>query len=213
MGVNRREFLKRMTAFVLLGGAAAGGFWETLQRQLNQGNGQKGVSTLPLLTGSNTTDSGTSSTSQGAPSSVTSTSTSTTPDSQSRQSTQSSSSVTGSTSASSSTSSSQTVPSGYVLLAPLSALSGRTSAFFTHPNYGLSLLLYYNGQWKAFNASCTHAGCTVQFTGSSVYCPCHAGYFSASNGSVQSGPPPSALAEYAVLVQNSNLYVGLARVN
>ena len=101
----------------------------------------------------------------------------------------------------------QQPPAGYVYVAPVSALSGKTSAYFNHPTGGLSILVYFGGQWRAFSAVCTHAGCTVQFTGSEVYCPCHAGYFSASNGAVVSGPPPTPLAEYGVVVQNGDLYV------
>ena len=65
----------------------------------------------------------------------------------------------------------------------------------------------YGGQWRAFSAVCTHAGCTVQFTGTQIYCPCHAGAFSATSGAVVAGPPPAPLPEYTVLVQNGNIYV------
>lgn len=102
----------------------------------------------------------------------------------------------------------QQAPQGYVLVASMSALAGKTSAYFNHPTGGLSILIDYGGSWRAFSAICTHAGCTVQFTGSEIYCPCHAGAFSATNGSVTAGPPPSPLPEYPVLVQNGNLYVG-----
>lgn len=101
----------------------------------------------------------------------------------------------------------QGVPSGYILLAPLSAVNGKSFAYFNHPSYGSSILIDYNGTWKAFSAICTHAGCTVNFTSSSLYCPCHAGYFSPTNGSVTGGPPPKPLPEYSVIVVNNNLYV------
>ncbi len=98
-------------------------------------------------------------------------------------------------------------PSGYVLVTALSGLAGKTSAYFDHPSRGLSLLLNLSGQWKAFSATCTHAPCTVQFTGSTIYCSCHGGTYDPSNGSVLSGPPPAGLPEISVLVQNNNLYV------
>jgi Rieske Fe-S protein len=119
----------------------------------------------------------------------------------------------GSASAQTSQTSSQQVPTGYILLAPLSAMSGRTSAYFTHPTLGPSILLKYTGEWKAFSSVCTHAGCTVQFSGSSVYCPCHSGYYSPGDGSVQSGPLPSPLPEYDVLVANGSIYVGTKAIN
>jgi Rieske Fe-S protein len=110
-------------------------------------------------------------------------------------------------------SSSQSVPSGYVFLAPLSAVSGMPSAYFNHPKYGSAILINDGGQWRAFSAVCTHAGCTVQFTGPSLYCPCHAGYFSPVNGSVQSGPPPTPLGEFGIIVSGGNIYVSEGIVN
>lgn len=107
----------------------------------------------------------------------------------------------------------QSVPGGYVFVAGLGALSGKNSAYFNHPTGGLSLLLNLNGQWKAFSATCTHAPCTVQYSGSQIQCPCHGGIFDPTTGSVVSGPPPTRLPEYGVIVQNNNLYVSKAVVN
>ena len=107
----------------------------------------------------------------------------------------------------------QSVPQGYVFVTSVSVLSGRTSAYFNHPSGGLSLMLSLNGQWKAFSATCTHAPCTVGYSGSQIQCPCHGGIFDPSNGNVVSGPPPTRLPEYGVLVQNGNLYVSNAVFN
>ncbi len=107
----------------------------------------------------------------------------------------------------------QSVPPGYVFVTGLAALSGKTSAYFNHPSGGLSLLLSLNGQWKAFSATCTHAPCTVGYSGSQIQCPCHGGIFDPSNGGVVSGPPPTRLPEYGVLIQGSDLYVTSAVVN
>jgi Rieske Fe-S protein len=108
---------------------------------------------------------------------------------------------------------SRQAPPGYVYVAPLSALAGKTSAYFNHPSYGSSILVDFGGQWKAFSALCTHAGCVVDFTGSSIYCPCHAGYFDPSNGSVQGGPPPSPLPEFGVIIQAGTVYVSQGIIN
>ena len=105
------------------------------------------------------------------------------------------------------------VPPGYVLVTSLGSLSGKTSAYFNHPTQGLSLLLSLGGTWKAFSATCTHAPCTVQYSGSQIQCPCHGGVFNPSNGSVVSGPPPTRLPEFGVLIQNNDLYVTTAIVN
>lgn len=114
---------------------------------------------------------------------------------------------------STSQSSTQGAPPGYFLVAPMGALNGMTSAYFTHPTQGTSLLLSLGGQWKAFSATCTHAPCTVQFSGSQIRCPCHGGTFDPSNGSVVSGPPPTKLPEFGVIIQNNSLYVSDAVVN
>jgi Rieske Fe-S protein len=110
-------------------------------------------------------------------------------------------------------SSSSTIPTGYTLIASMSQLSDKSYAYFTHPTFGSSILVSVGGQWKAFSATCTHRPCTVQYQSSSIYCPCHAGTFNPNDGSVEGGPPPTPLPEYAVLIQNNNLYVGNTQIN
>ena len=101
----------------------------------------------------------------------------------------------------------QTIPQGYIYVGKVASLGGATSAYFAHPNYGNSILLLLSGQWKAFTATCTHQTCTVEYTNSEIYCPCHGGTFNPSNGAVTGGPPPAPLTEFAVLVQGSDIYV------
>lgn len=120
---------------------------------------------------------------------------------------QSSTSQQSSTTSQTSSSTSQSAPPGYILVTPLSALAGKTSAYFNHPTQGLSLLVNSGGQWRAFSATCTHAPCTVQYAGSAISCPCHGGTYNPNTGAVTGGPPPSPLPELTVLVQNANLYV------
>jgi len=122
-------------------------------------------------------------------------------------------STTQQSSSSGSAQSSQSVPAGYVFVTGLAALSGKASAYFNHPAGGLSLLLSLSGQWKAFNATCTHAPCTVGYAGSQIQCPCHGAVFDPSNGSVISGPAPTRLPEYDVLVQGNSLYVSNRVIN
>lgn len=64
-----------------------------------------------------------------------------------------------------------------------------------------------NGQFLAFSAVCTHAGCTVDFDASSqeFVCPCHGGRYSASTGQVLGGPPPSPLQSIKVVVQQGEI--------
>jgi Rieske Fe-S protein len=62
------------------------------------------------------------------------------------------------------------------------------------------------GNFKAFSAVCTHAGCTVGSVSNGVIsCPCHGSRFSAADGSVKGGPAPSALAAKNVTVQGDSI--------
>ena len=63
---------------------------------------------------------------------------------------------------------------------------------------------------RAYSAVCTHFACLVKWNPDSgmIECPCHAGYFSPSDGTVISGPPPEGLMPLSVYVENDTLYVG-----
>jgi len=65
---------------------------------------------------------------------------------------------------------------------------------------------------RAYSAVCTHFACLVKWNPDSgmIECPCHAGYFNASDGAVISGPPPEGLMPLSVYVQDDRLYVGAA---
>ncbi|MBI2403623.1 MAG: Rieske 2Fe-2S domain-containing protein [Gemmatimonadetes bacterium] len=61
--------------------------------------------------------------------------------------------------------------------------------------------------FAAYSAICTHLACTVRFSGegvaaapfSHIHCPCHAGVFDPRHGgAVVAGPPPRALPQLAV---------------
>ena len=61
---------------------------------------------------------------------------------------------------------------------------------------------------RALSATCTHARCTVAWQASSgqFHCPCHRGTFD-SQGAVVSGPPPRALDELQIVVENGTAYL------
>jgi len=62
------------------------------------------------------------------------------------------------------------------------------------------------GSFQAFTAVCTHQGCTVSsVSGGTVNCPCHGSKFSVVNGSVVTGPAPSALAPVSIKVQGTSI--------
>ena len=62
------------------------------------------------------------------------------------------------------------------------------------------------GSFEAFTAVCTHLGCTVSsVSGGTINCPCHGSKFSIANGSVVTGPAPSALAPVSIKVQGTSI--------
>ncbi|MER8105101.1 Rieske (2Fe-2S) protein [Kitasatospora sp. NPDC094016] len=64
------------------------------------------------------------------------------------------------------------------------------------------------GEYKAFSAVCTHAGCVVdQVKSQQIQCPCHGSRFAIADGAVQDGPAPRPLPAYAVTVDGGNLKV------
>ncbi|MEE1785295.1 Rieske (2Fe-2S) protein [Streptomyces sp. SP17BM10] len=64
------------------------------------------------------------------------------------------------------------------------------------------------GQYKAFSAKCTHAGCIVdQVKNQQIQCPCHGSKFAIADGAVADGPAPSPLPAYTVTVEAGNLKV------
>ncbi len=62
------------------------------------------------------------------------------------------------------------------------------------------------GEYKAFTAVCTHAGCTVGSVSNNVIqCPCHGSQYSAKDGSVIQGPATQALAAETIKVSGSSI--------
>ncbi|MBD3219460.1 MAG: Rieske 2Fe-2S domain-containing protein [candidate division Zixibacteria bacterium] len=65
-----------------------------------------------------------------------------------------------------------------------------------------------DGELKAFNATCTHLSCVVQYRRDLgvIWCACHNGRFNL-NGKNISGPPPRPLEEFDVHVKDDEIYV------
>ena len=200
--MNRREFIRTAIATTTLMAVGATGIFEIAAKVgANQASAQQQAQQLQLPPISTATTQ----LSQGAPSATSSSQVATANGQASSASTR--------TSTVTSQSSSAVAPAGYVLVAQLSTLSGKTSAYFTHPTHGNSMLLSLNGQWKAFSATCTHRVCTLEFLSSEIYCPCHGATFSATNGSVTRGPAQATLGEYGVIEQDGGVYVSDAVIN
>jgi nitrite reductase/ring-hydroxylating ferredoxin subunit len=64
------------------------------------------------------------------------------------------------------------------------------------------------GTFKAFSAVCTHEGCLVaRVANGTISCPCHNGLFSATDGSVQGGPPPAPLSAATFTLSGSTITI------
>ncbi|WMX47628.1 Rieske (2Fe-2S) protein [Streptomyces roseicoloratus] len=65
------------------------------------------------------------------------------------------------------------------------------------------------GQYKAFSAQCTHAGCVLdKIENNEGNCPCHGSRFDVTTGKALQGPATVPLPEVPVRVENGKLIAG-----
>ncbi|WP_338675838.1 Rieske (2Fe-2S) protein [Streptomyces sp. SCSIO 30461] len=65
------------------------------------------------------------------------------------------------------------------------------------------------GQYKAFSAQCTHAGCVLdKLEGTEGNCPCHGSRFDVTSGEALKGPATVPLPEVPVSVRDGKLVAG-----
>lgn len=83
--------------------------------------------------------------------------------------------------------------------------SGKIFRFGSKPGI---LIRTQTGELKAFEATCTHLDCIVQYRPDlrQIWCACHNGRYDL-NGRNVSGPPPRPLSPYRVVVQGKDIIV------
>ena len=90
-------------------------------------------------------------------------------------------------------------PAGPVQLTDEQIGKLRDGGFVIVPVSGKRALVFRDdgGTVRAFDAKCTHEGCTVQYVPgeSAIWCACHNARFD-TDGRVLSGPPPRPLPRY-----------------
>lgn len=71
------------------------------------------------------------------------------------------------------------------------------------------LIRHDDGVWTAFDAVCTHLGCTAGFEPANkrIFCPCHGGVYDMRTGEVTGGPPPRGLKVFKVEVSDGHVIV------
>jgi nitrite reductase/ring-hydroxylating ferredoxin subunit len=81
----------------------------------------------------------------------------------------------------------------------------RTVKFGRYP----AIVVHLDSGLKAYSAVCTHFACIVKWNAEAqrLDCPCHDGYFSAEDGSVVAGPPPSPLTTLETEIVDGQIYV------
>ena len=82
---------------------------------------------------------------------------------------------------------------------------GKTFKFGTKPGI---LICTPTGEYRAFDAICTHLDCTVQYRADEkmIWCACHNGRYDLTGKNV-SGPPPRPLEEYDVNARGDEIIV------
>lgn len=100
------------------------------------------------------------------------------------------------------------LPAGARNLGPASRLPTGEAAYYRDPANGDPDILVRQpgGALSAHSAICTHAGCTVQYSGGELVCPCHGSIFNAATGAVIQGPAVAPLPARRVIARGGRLY-------
>lgn len=103
-------------------------------------------------------------------------------------------------------------PPGTMFLGNVKVLPVNSAGQYTDPISGDPALLVHlpDGHFVAYDAVCTHAGCTVEYdpTQHQLVCPCHGAVYDPAHGAqVLAGPAPQPLATLQVTIEpNGNAY-------
>lgn len=99
-----------------------------------------------------------------------------------------------------------------VQVARMSDVPPGQAVYFHYPSSALgdeAMLLHLpNGQFAAYNQTCTHLSCGVfyQPERQRLFCPCHEGIFSPETGEPVAGPPQRRLTRITLRQQDGVIY-------
>jgi Rieske Fe-S protein len=112
----------------------------------------------------------------------------------------------GGSKASSSSSSGGEAKAGGAAIAGESEVAPGSAVKFKDSGSPAFLVHLKNGDFVAYSAICTHQGCTVDYKGGQLACPCHGSVFDPANGAeVVAGPAPSPLPDIPVKVEGGKI--------
>jgi Rieske Fe-S protein len=81
---------------------------------------------------------------------------------------------------------------------------------FVYPGKNNPALLVHltNGEWRAYEGTCTHLSCVVYWDEASerLICPCHNAAFSVETGAVLMGPPHYPLPRIELSMEGDTVY-------
>jgi Rieske Fe-S protein len=92
--------------------------------------------------------------------------------------------------------------------AKVGEIENRTAKIVRFGNKPVILLRLDSGEFRAFEATCTHLDCTVQYRHDMgiIWCACHNGKYDLMGRNI-GGPPPRPLAKYKVVVQGEDVLI------
>lgn len=102
------------------------------------------------------------------------------------------------------------VPSEPVPVGPVGSIAVGEAKTIRFGRYPALVLNTPEDGLLAYSAVCTHFACLVKWNPESgmIECPCHEGYFSPSDGSVISGPPPEPLEIIQLFIEDDTIFIG-----
>lgn len=102
------------------------------------------------------------------------------------------------------------VPSEPIPVGPVGSIAVGEAKTIRFGRYPALVLNTPEDGLLAYSAVCTHFACLVKWNPESgmIECPCHEGYFSPSDGSVISGPPPEPLEIIQLFIEDDTIFIG-----
>ncbi|MGB2957255.1 MAG: Rieske (2Fe-2S) protein, partial [Bacteroidota bacterium] len=95
-----------------------------------------------------------------------------------------------------------------VMVGRLSEIERDSGAIVRFGNKPVILVRLDNGELRAFDGTCTHLDCTVQYRKDMgvIWCACHNGKYDLTGRNI-AGPPPRPLDEYKVVTKEDEIFV------